>query len=127
MLAREIAARAKGGGAPVDGAAAAADADTAALVEAAAKFDLARHRKQNDDGHLSSTRVKRQLRGLILNDTRLSLELAEWRAATGYDRSYRAHCRRWSVPWYDQAVADGLQPVVRRRRVRRRRSRRRAR
>ena len=32
-----------------------------------------------------------------------------WRAATGYDRSYRAHCARYRLPYFDDAVRDGLQ------------------
>jgi hypothetical protein len=96
-----------------------------ALVAAAARFDLSRHRKQLDDGHLSATQRKRQLRGLLLNDTKLAAELARWRAATGYDRSYREHCKRYGSAFYDEAVADGFAQgaAFGRRRKRRRRRR----
>ena len=100
-----------------------------ALVEAAARYDISRHRKQNDDGHLSAASKKRLLRGLLLNETRLAKELAGWRAATGYERSYQAHCASFGLAYYDEAVADGLAEGARaQRRLRRsRRSRRRLR
>ena len=98
--------------------------DTGALVEAATKFDIARNRQQNDDGHLSSTKLKRHLRGLILNETRVASELAGWREATGYDRQYEKHCKRYGLPYFDEAVSDGFADGAR---YRRRRSRRRKR
>lgn len=97
-----------------------------ALVTAAAKFDLSRNRRQLDDGHLSSLQRKRQLRGLLLNDTRLAAELAGWRAATGYTRDYRTHCRQYGLAYFDEAVADGFADGAsygRRRRRRRTRQR----
>ena len=93
----------------------------------AAKFDIARHRKQLDDGHLSATRQKRELRGLLLNETHLAAELAGWRAATGYDRTYRAHCQRYGLAYADEAVADGFADGARYRRRRHRMRRRRER
>ena len=93
----------------------------AALVEEAAKFDIHRHRREMDDGHLSATQVKRQLRGLLLNDTRLAAELSAWRALAGYDRSYREHCLRYHLRYYDEAVADGFARGASYRRRKRRR------
>ena len=102
-----------------------ADDGVAALVAEASKFDIARHRTQMDDGHLSSIKLKRQLRGLLLNGTRLVAELGSWRAATGYDRKYSTHCARYGVAYYEQAVADGFADGASlRRRKRKRRSRR---
>ena len=77
------------------------------LVDEATRFDVTRHRHELDDGHLSSTAIKRQLRGIILNETRVAAEMASWRAATGYDRSYKAHCRRYGLRYYEQAIEDG--------------------
>ena len=91
------------------------------LVGEAAKFDIHRHRREMDDGHLSAIMSKRQLRGMLLNDTRLAEELSAWRAIAGYDRSYRAHCRRYRLAYYDQAVADGFAQGASYRRSRRRR------
>ena len=100
---------------------------TSMLVEAASKFDITRHRTQNDDGHLSATQVKRHLRGLLLNETRVAAELAGWREATGYDRQYERHCKRYGLTYYDEAVSDGFADGARYRRRRRQRRRRRAR
>ena len=59
----------------------------AALVRAASKFDVSRHRSDMDDGHLSSLDRKRHLRAALLNESRMALELAQWRASVGYDRA----------------------------------------
>ena len=47
------------------------------------------------------------LRGLILNHSSVAAELTAFRVATGYDGSYRAHCRMYRLAYYDEAVADG--------------------
>lgn len=85
-----------------------ADGELASLVTESARFDLSRHRTDNDDGHLSSLHQKRLLRGILLNQSSLSRELDGWRAAVGYDRYFSTHCSRYNLPYYEQAVEDGF-------------------
>ena len=80
----------------------------AALVHAASKFDVSRHRSEMDDGHLSSVDRKRHLRATLLNHSRTALDLAHWRASVGYDRAYRVHCQRYGLLWHAQAEEDGI-------------------
>ena len=104
-----VGARAHWPGAPAAPRAQDSEQEVARLVEAAARFDISRHRSANDDGqHLSSLQQKRQLRIVLLNATGLARELDGWRAATGYDREYRDYCQRYGLEYYAQAVSDGL-------------------
>ena len=83
--------------------------DVASFVQAAKQYDLNRNRAALDDGHLSSLRLKRQLRGLLLSDTGgLRTELARWRRAVGYDASYELHCQRYGLAHHEDAIQDGL-------------------
>ena len=98
-----------------------------ALTKDASKFDLSRHRRELDDGHLSAVQRKRLLRGMLLNESKLAAELAHWRVAAGYDHSYRVHCERYGLSYFEEALADGIRvgpslwDVARRRRRSRRR------
>ena len=83
------------------------DAHVKFLTDNAAKYDLTRHRRELQDGHLSSVQRKRQLRRIILNESKLATELEYWRVAAGYDRGYRAHCQRYRLRHFDEAVPDG--------------------
>ena len=86
----------------------AASGQVAALVRAASKFDVSRHRSDMDDGHLSSLDRKRHLRAALLNESRMALELAQWRASVGYDRAYRVHCQRYGLLFHLQLEEDGV-------------------
>ena len=92
--------------------------EVARLVAASARFDVSRHRQALDDGHLSSLQRKRELRGMLLNESKLAAELRRYRETTGYDADYATHCSRYGFRHHFELRGDGVQ--VRRRRRRRR-------
>ncbi|KAL1528242.1 hypothetical protein AB1Y20_009600 [Prymnesium parvum] len=88
------------------------------LVALAGRYDVNRHREQLDDGHLSATQRKRELRGILLNESKIARELMRYRTRTGYDAEYSAHCSRYGFKHHVELRQDGV-PVRRRQRRRR--------
>ena len=110
-----------GGGGIRQGVDGARSAETVAhLVAASARFDVSRNRQQLDDGHLSSLQRKRELRGMLLNESHLASELRRHRERTGYDAEYAAYCSRYGFHHHFELRTDGV--AVRRRRRRRKRT-----
>lgn len=82
--------------------------EVAALVAAAARFDTARHWREQDDGHhLSDLRRKRRLRALLLNHS-IKDALTRWRRLSGYPASYAEFCEEYEFPFANEARVDGI-------------------
>lgn len=85
----------------------------ARLVAASSRYDVTRNRRKLEDGHLSSQERKRELRGILLNDSKIAAELARYRVRTGYDYAYSAYCSRYGFKHHVELNQDGI--AVRRR------------
>lgn len=85
-------------------------------MSAASRFDVSRNRKQLDDGHLSSIQRKRELRGMLLNESKLAAKLTSFRVLTGYDAKYSDHCTRYKFKYHVELRRDGVPSRLRRHR-----------
>eukprot|EP00908_Phaeocystis_cordata_P001996 Transcript_12148.p1 GENE.Transcript_12148~~Transcript_12148.p1 ORF type:complete len:277 (+),score=127.31 Transcript_12148:671-1501(+) len=82
------------------------------LLAAATQYDTNRHRSELDDGHLSPRHRKVQLRAILLNDTSLATQLANWRRLAGYDASFAAHCTRYGYNYHEESAAFLRSPAA---------------